>query len=66
MPNVDFFLSPVPKANRAAYEELDRVSEQILREYGAMLNQVPQNVRYPAVTSAGAGCAYRASALSSA
>lgn len=35
MPYIDCYLAPVPMENRAAYEELARISEQVLREYGA-------------------------------
>lgn len=33
---IDFYLIPVPIENRAAYEELARVSAEVLREYGAI------------------------------
>lgn len=36
MAYIDFYLVPVPRDNRAAYEELARVSAPILREYGAL------------------------------
>ena len=32
----DFYLVPVPLENRAAYEELARISAPVLREYGAL------------------------------
>ena len=32
----DCYLAPVPCANRAAYEELARISAQVVREYGAV------------------------------
>jgi len=32
----DCYLAPVPIENRLAYEELARISAQVLREYGAM------------------------------
>lgn len=35
MPYFDCYLAPVPKRNRAAYEELARISEVVLRECGA-------------------------------
>jgi uncharacterized protein YbaA (DUF1428 family) len=35
VPYFDCYLAPVPKENRAAYEELARISEQVLRECGA-------------------------------
>jgi uncharacterized protein YbaA (DUF1428 family) len=33
---IDCYLAPVPIENRAAYEELARISAEALREYGAM------------------------------
>lgn len=36
MSYVDCYLAPVPIENKAAYEELARISAQILREYGAV------------------------------
>jgi uncharacterized protein YbaA (DUF1428 family) len=33
---VDCYIAPVPRENRAAYEELARVSEQVAKEYGAL------------------------------
>ncbi len=33
---IDFYLVPVPWGNRAAYEELARISAQIVKEYGAL------------------------------
>jgi uncharacterized protein YbaA (DUF1428 family) len=36
MPYIDCFLAPVPRANKDAYEDLSRVSEQVLRECGAV------------------------------
>ncbi len=35
MTYIDCYLVPVPIENRAAYEELARISAQVLREYGA-------------------------------
>lgn len=35
MPYYDCYLAPVPKENRASYEELARVSEEVLLECGA-------------------------------
>ena len=35
MPYIDCYLVPVPIENRAAYEDLARISEQVLRECGA-------------------------------
>jgi len=35
MAYIDCYLVPVPIENRAAYEELARISAQVLREYGA-------------------------------
>lgn len=36
MPYIDFFLVPVPRNNKAAYEALARESAQVLRECGAL------------------------------
>jgi len=36
VPYFDCYLAPVPRKNRAAYEETARVSERVLREYGAV------------------------------
>lgn len=36
MPYFDCFLAPVPRKNRAAYEELARISEEVLLECGAI------------------------------
>lgn len=33
---IDCFLAPVPRANRAAYEALARVSAQVVKEHGAL------------------------------
>ncbi len=33
---IDFFLVPVPRENKDAYEELAQVSAQVLKEYGAL------------------------------
>lgn len=35
MPYIDCFLAPVPIANKAAYAEMARTAEQVLREHGA-------------------------------
>lgn len=35
MPYFDFYLAPVSRKNREAYEELARVSKEVLIEYGA-------------------------------
>ncbi|MDR7481568.1 MAG: DUF1428 domain-containing protein [Armatimonadota bacterium] len=35
MTYIDCYLAPVPIENRAAYEELARISADVLREYGA-------------------------------
>lgn len=35
MPYFDCYLAPVPRANKAAYEQLARIAEQVLREHGA-------------------------------
>jgi uncharacterized protein YbaA (DUF1428 family) len=35
MPYFDFYLAPVSRKNREAYEELARVSKEVLLEYGA-------------------------------
>jgi uncharacterized protein YbaA (DUF1428 family) len=36
MAYIDCFLAPVPRANRAAYEELARLSALVVREHGAL------------------------------
>lgn len=36
MTYMDFYLVPVPRENKAAYEELARISAQVLRECGAL------------------------------
>lgn len=36
MTYIDFYLVPVPTENKAAYEELARISARVLREYGAL------------------------------
>lgn len=36
MTYIDRYLAPVPIENRAAYEQLARISAQVLRKYGAM------------------------------
>ncbi|MFG6433862.1 DUF1428 domain-containing protein [Roseateles sp. LYH14W] len=36
MSYIDCFLAPVPRANKAAYEALARVSAQVIKEYGAL------------------------------
>lgn len=33
---IDCYLAPVPRENRAAYEELARISAQVVKEYGAL------------------------------
>jgi uncharacterized protein YbaA (DUF1428 family) len=33
---VDCFLAPVPRANRAAYEELARISAEVVKDHGAL------------------------------
>jgi uncharacterized protein YbaA (DUF1428 family) len=33
---IDCYLAPVPRENRAAYEELARISAQVAKEYGAL------------------------------
>jgi len=33
---IDCYLVPVPRANRAAYEELARISAQVVKEHGAL------------------------------
>ena len=35
MSYIDCYLAPVPINNKAAYEELARISQNVLREYGA-------------------------------
>lgn len=36
MSYVDCFLAPVPRANKAAYEELAKVSAKVVKEHGAL------------------------------
>lgn len=36
MSYIDCFLAPVPRANKAAYQELARVSAQVVKEFGAL------------------------------
>jgi uncharacterized protein YbaA (DUF1428 family) len=36
MPYIDCYLVPVPRANRTAYEELARISAQVVKEHGAL------------------------------
>lgn len=36
MPYIDCYLAPVPRANRAAYEELAALSATVVREHGAL------------------------------
>jgi len=36
MSYIDCFLVPVPRANKAAYEELARVSAKVVKEHGAL------------------------------
>ena len=36
MSYIDCYLVPVPRANKAAYEELARISSEVLREHGAL------------------------------
>lgn len=36
MPYIDAFLAPVPRANRAAYEALARLSAVVVKEHGAL------------------------------
>lgn len=36
MSYVDFFLAPVPRANKAGYEELARLSAKVVKENGAL------------------------------
>jgi uncharacterized protein YbaA (DUF1428 family) len=36
MTYIDCFLVPVPRQNRAAYEELAKISAQVVKEYGAL------------------------------
>ncbi|MET0356932.1 MAG: DUF1428 domain-containing protein [Cellvibrio sp.] len=36
MSYVDCFLAPVPRANKAAYEELAKLSEKVVLEHGAL------------------------------
>lgn len=35
MPYIDCYLAPVPIENKSAYEELARISGEVLKEYGA-------------------------------
>lgn len=36
MAYIDCFLAPVPRANRAAYEELARISAEVVKDHGAL------------------------------
>lgn len=36
MSYIDCFLAPVPRANRAAYEDLARLSAKVVKEHGAL------------------------------
>ncbi len=36
MAYIDCYLAPVPRANRAAYEELARVSAEVVKQHGAL------------------------------
>lgn len=36
MTYIDCYLAPVPRANRAAYETLAKISAQVVKEYGAI------------------------------
>lgn len=36
MPYIDCFLAPVPIPNRAAYEDLARISAQVVKDHGAL------------------------------
>lgn len=36
MTYIDCYLVPVPRANKAAYEELARISAQVVKEHGAL------------------------------
>jgi len=36
MSYIDCYLAPVPRANRAAYEALAKLSAQVVKEYGAI------------------------------
>ncbi len=36
MSYIDCFLAPVPRANKAAYENLARMSAKVVKEYGAL------------------------------
>jgi uncharacterized protein YbaA (DUF1428 family) len=36
MTYIDCFLAPIPRENRAAYEELAEISAQVVKEYGAL------------------------------
>lgn len=58
MAYIDFYLVPVPRENREAYEKLARISAPILREYGAMRvvecwmdESGPESSSYHAVTA---------------
>lgn len=35
MPYIDIYLVPVPNENKAAYEQLARISAEVLKQYGA-------------------------------
>jgi uncharacterized protein YbaA (DUF1428 family) len=36
MSYIDCFLAPVPRANRAAYEKLAKISEEVVKAHGAL------------------------------
>jgi uncharacterized protein YbaA (DUF1428 family) len=36
MSYIDCFIAPVPRANKAAYEKLARLSEKVIKEHGAL------------------------------
>lgn len=36
MTYIDFYLVPVPRENRASYEELARISSRVVQEHGAL------------------------------
>ena len=36
MSYIDCFFAPVPRANKAAYEELAKISAKVVKEYGAL------------------------------
>lgn len=36
MTYIDYYLVPVPRENRAAYEELARISAKVVKEFGAL------------------------------